>query len=57
MSICEKAECNVGEVHVSLRGTHGPTVRCQNAKSLIDSLVLNCMFELISTLRPLVIMY
>lgn len=38
---------------MSLRGTHDPTVRCQNANGLIDSLMLNCLFELISTLRPL----
>lgn len=51
-AICEEDKCNVGKVLMSLRGTHDPTVRCQNAKGLIDSLVLNCMFELISTLRP-----
>lgn len=51
-AIREEAEWNVGKVLVSLRGTHDLTVRCQNAKGLIDSLVLNCMFELISTLGP-----
>lgn len=44
---------NMGKVLVSLRGTCDPTVRCQNANGLIDSLMLNCLFELISTLRPL----
>lgn len=33
-------------------GEHDPAVTCQNAKGLIDRPVLNCVFELISTVRP-----
>lgn len=51
-TICVRAKCNMGKVLMSLRGTHDLTVSCQNAKALIDSPVLSCMFELISTLRP-----
>lgn len=43
----------VGKAYLSLRGIHGPAVSCQNAKGLIDSFVLNYMFDLISTLRLL----
>lgn len=51
-AICERTKHNVCKVLMSLRGTHDPTVRCQNAKGLSDSLELNCMFELISTVMP-----
>lgn len=52
--------CNAGKQLVSLIRTHDPSVRCQNAKGLIDSLVLNCLFELINALLqvgPAVIVY
>lgn len=54
---CEKTNYNTG---APLGGKHDPTVRCQNAKGLIDSPALNCVFELISSLYkggPAVIVY
>lgn len=48
----QQAKNNVGKVLVSLRGTRDLAVRCQNANGLIDSHVLNCLFELISKLKP-----
>lgn len=53
----EKNNYNTGAPH---RGKHNPTVRCQNAKGLIDSPALNCVFELISSRykgAPAVIVY
>lgn len=44
---CEKNRLQHGGT--PLGGKHEPTVRCQNAKGLIDSPVLNCVFELISS--------
>lgn len=54
---CEKTNYNTG---APLGGKHDPTVRCQNAKGLIDSPALNCVFELISSRYkggPAVIVY
>ena len=50
-AVCVKAKRNVAKVLLSLRGTHDPAVTWPlEARGVIDSLVLNCMFELISTL-------
>lgn len=54
---CEKTNYSRGAL---LGGKHDPTVRCQNAKGLIDSPALNCVFELISSRYkggPAVIVY
>lgn len=46
-----QAKYNVVKVLMSLKGIHDPTVKCKNARGLIDSLVLNWLFKLIRKLR------